>query len=126
MESHGGTNVMVHRKGATRAREGEPGIIPGSQGTASYLVRGKGNPLSYQSCSHGAGRQMGRKDAERRLDLAEEQRKLDAAGVLHAVRGKGDLDEAPGAYKPIEQVMAAQTDLVDIVVKLRPLAVVKG
>jgi len=126
MESHGGKNVMVHRKGATRAREGELGIIPGSQGTASYIVRGKGNPLSYQSCSHGAGRQMGRKDAERRLDLAEEQRKLDEAGVLHAVRGKGDLDEAPGAYKPIEQVMAAQTDLVDIVVKLRPLAVVKG
>jgi tRNA-splicing ligase RtcB len=126
LEHHSGKNVMVHRKGATRAREGELGIIPGSQGTRSYIVRGKGNPLSYMSCSHGAGRAMGRKDAERRLDLADEQRKLDEAGVLHAVRGKGDLDEAPGAYKDISVVMAAQTDLVDVVTELRPLAVVKG
>ena len=126
MEHHNGRDVMVHRKGATRARDGERGIIPGSQGTHSYRVAGKGNLLSWQSCSHGAGRRMGRKQAERTLDLADEQRKLDEAGVLHAVRGKGDLDEAPGAYKSIEEVMANQTDLVDIVTALRPLAVLKG
>ena len=126
LEHHGGRNVVVHRKGATRARLGEQGIIPGSQGTHSYIVDGLGNPLSMLSCSHGAGRRMGRKDAERRLDLADEQRKLDEAGIVHAVRGVHDLDEAPGAYKDIDAVMAAQADLVSVTVTLRPLAVVKG
>lgn len=125
-ERHGGRSVLVHRKGAIRASAGEFGIIPGSQGTRSYLVRGLGNPLSYESCSHGAGRRMGRKQAQRELDLAAEQARLDAAGVLHAVRGKGDLDEAPGAYKDIDEVMANQTDLVEVMTTLRPLAVVKG
>lgn len=126
MEHHRGKNVLVHRKGATRARAGELGIIPGSQGSKSFIVKGKGNPLSFESCSHGAGRKMGRKEAERSLDLATEQQKLDDLGVVHSVRTKGDLDEAPGAYKDVDVVMANQTDLVDIVTVLRPLAVVKG
>lgn len=124
MENHFGKNVMVHRKGATSAREGEIGIIPGSQGTASFIVKGKGNPLSFLSCSHGAGRRMGRKQATRELNLEDEVAKLD--GILHSVRGIKDLDEASGAYKDIDVVMAEQADLVDITVKLLPLAVIKG
>lgn len=126
MEHHFGRNVLIHRKGATAARLGQVGIIPGSQGTVSYLVKGLGHPDSYESCSHGAGRRMGRKQAERTLDLADEQRKMDEQGILHALRGKGGLDEAPGAYKDIEDVMAQQRDLVGIEVVLKPLAVVKG
>ncbi len=82
LETHYNGNVMVHRKGATRAQEGELGIIPGSQGTPSYLVRGKGNRESFTSCSHGAGRKMGRKQAQRQLDLAFEQKKLDDQGII--------------------------------------------
>ncbi len=126
LETHDPGPVMVHRKGATRAFSGEPGPIPGSQGTASYIVRGRGNPASYCSCSHGAGRRLGRKQAVRSLDLRREQRRLEKLGVLHAIRHKKDLDEAPGAYKDIETVMALQKDLVEILVKLRPLAVIKG
>jgi len=126
MESHFGKNVLVHRKGATRARQGEYGIIPGSQGSKSFIVIGKGNPESFSSCSHGAGRVLGRKQAQRVLDLEEQQRILDDFGVLHELRGKGGLDEAPGAYKDITKVMANQTDLVDIEISLKPLAVVKG
>jgi len=126
MENHFGQNVLVHRKGATRARAGEVGIIPGSQGTKSYIVRGKGNRESFESCSHGAGRKMGRKQAQRELSLDDERAALDAKGILHSVRHKDDLDEAPGAYKPIEVVMANQADLVDILVELSPLAVLKG
>ena len=126
LENHFGRNVMVHRKGATRARQGERGIIPGSQGSESFIVQGKGNPESFSSCSHGAGRQLGRKQAQRELDLAVQQQILDEMGVLHELRGKKGLDEAPDAYKDINQVMANQTDLVDILVRLRPLAVVKG
>jgi tRNA-splicing ligase RtcB len=126
MEHHFGRDVMVHRKGATRARLGEYGIIPGSQGSRSFIVRGKGNPDSFCSCSHGAGRILGRKQAQRTLDLGEEQRRLDQLGVLHGLRGRHDLDEAAGAYKNIETVMANQKDLVDIEVALTPLAVVKG
>jgi tRNA-splicing ligase RtcB len=126
MEHHFGKDVMVHRKGATRARSGEYGIIPGSQGSRSFIVKGKGNPDSFSSCSHGAGRVLGRKQAQRTLDLAREQKQLDALGVLHELRGKRNLDEAPGAYKDIETVMESQQDLVDIEVALTPLAVVKG
>ncbi len=121
-----GKNVIVHRKGATSARDGEMGIIPGSQGTASYIVRGKGNPESFMSCSHGAGRKMGRKAAIRTLDLEAEKKILDDKGILHAIRGKQDLEEAAGAYKDIDVVMEEQQDLVDIVVRLEPLAVIKG
>jgi len=126
MENHFGENVMVHRKGATSAKKGEIGIIPGSQGTKSYIVEGKGEKESFESCSHGAGRKMGRRQAERTLSLEDETRKLDEMGVLHAIRGKKDLDEAPGAYKDIDTVMENQKDLVEIKVELTPLAVIKG
>jgi tRNA-splicing ligase RtcB len=125
-EHHGTQDVLVHRKGATRVRQDELGLIPGSQGTASYIVRGLGNPESFHSCSHGAGRRLGRKQAVRELDLDKEKGRLDSLGVIHAIRTKDDLEEAPGAYKDIDQVMACQTDLVEIVVKMRPLAVIKG
>ncbi len=126
IEHHFGRDVVVHRKGATRAYADQPGIIPGSQGTASYIVRGKGNPESFMSCSHGAGRKIGRKEAQRTLDIKKEKKLLDKLGIIHSVRNKKDLDEAPGAYKDITTVMENQKDLVDIVVKLKPLAVVKG
>lgn len=126
MENHFGQDVMVHRKGATLAEEGTIGIIPGSQGSHSYIVKGKGNKESFNSCSHGAGRKMGRKEAERTLNLTNEIEDLDRRGILHAIRGIKDLDEAPGAYKDITTVMENQKDLVDIVVELTPLAVIKG
>jgi tRNA-splicing ligase RtcB len=126
LEEHFGKNVYVHRKGATSAQRGEEGIIPGSQGAPSYIVRGLGNPDSFCSCSHGAGRRLGRKQAQRSLDLKKERRALERQGILHAIRGKRDLDEAPGAYKDIDRVIAAQQDLVEVKVRLRPLAVVKG
>jgi tRNA-splicing ligase RtcB (3'-phosphate/5'-hydroxy nucleic acid ligase) len=125
-EEHYNSRVIVHRKGATQAQPGQTGIIPGCQGSASYIVNGKGNPESFNSCSHGAGRKMGRKQAMRELNLAEEKKRLDNLGVLHALRSKRDLDEASGAYKDIEKVMQNQQDLIDIKVKLIPLAVVKG
>jgi len=126
MENHFGKNVMIHRKGATSARLGEVGIIPGSQGTSSYIVEGLGNKESFESCSHGAGRQMGRKAAQKNLNLETEQKLLNEMGIIHSVRTVNDLDEAPGAYKDIDTVMESQKDLVKIVTKLRPLAVVKG
>lgn len=126
MEHHFGTNVMVHRKGATKAQDGQLGIIPGSQGSASYIVKGLGNRESFASCSHGAGRRMGRKQAQRELDFDAEKKRLDDLGVIHAIRNKKDLDEAAGAYKDIATVMVNQADLVQIEVELRPLAVIKG
>lgn len=125
-EEHFGCKVFVHRKGATRARKGETGIIPGSQGNKSYIVKGKGNPDSFMSCSHGAGRKMGRNEARRKLDLQEERKKLESRGILHALRTPADLDEAAGAYKDIDVVMAQQADLIDIAVELQPLGVIKG
>lgn len=126
IENHFGQNLWVHRKGATSARKGELGIIPGSQGTASYIVKGLGNKESFQSCSHGAGRKMSRTRAQKDLDLEEEQRKLEDKGVIHAIRNKKDLDEASGAYKDIDIVMEEQKDLVEIVEKLEPIGVIKG
>lgn len=125
-ENHGGENVWVHRKGATLASEATIGIIPGSQGTSSYIVKGKGNPESYNSCSHGAGRLLSRSKARGLLDLKEETQILDLKGVLHSIRGVSNLDEAPGAYKNIDLVMEEQEDLVEIVTKLEPLAVLKA
>lgn len=125
-ENHFGKDVIVHRKGATSARKEEVGIIPGSQGTKSYIVEGLGNPQSFHSCSHGAGRKMGRKQAQRELDLQEEINRLDKKGILHTIRRHKDLDEAAGAYKDIHEVMENQKDLVKILVELEPLAVVKG
>ena len=125
-EEHFGEKVVIHRKGATSAKAGETGIIPGSQGTKSYIVEGLGNPESFMSCSHGAGRVMSRSAAIRNLDLEEEKRKLDEQGIIHSIRGKSDLEEAASAYKDISQVMAFQSDLVKIKVELSPLAVIKG
>ena len=133
-EEHFGEMLCVHRKGATSAKPDEIGIIPGSMGTASYIVRGLGNPESFMSCSHGAGRRMSRAAASKNLTVAE----CDAAmqGIVcdrwHPVTryGKGkdvlDLSEAPQAYKDIEDVIASERDLVEVQVRLTPLAVVKG
>ncbi len=126
LENHHGRNVYVHRKGATLARKNTIGIIPGSQGTCSYIVKGKGNETSMCSCSHGAGRKMSRNQARKVLDLAEEQRLLDEKGILHSIEKIEDLDEAASAYKDIDVVMQEQADLVDILVRLQPIAVVKG
>jgi tRNA-splicing ligase RtcB len=128
-ETHYGRTLVVHRKGATRAAKGCDGIIPGSMGTSSYIVRGLGNPDSFLSSSHGAGRVMGRNDANRRLTY--EQVRLAMKGIVfdtwpRGKKGKIDLSEAPQAYKDIDAVMEAQKDLVETVVKLRPLGVVKG
>jgi len=125
-EEHFGKKVIVHRKGATSAKAGETGIIPGSQGTKSYIVEGLGNSESFTSCSHGAGRVMSRAAAIKNLDLEAEKSKLEALGILHSIRGKSDLEEAASAYKDISQVMEFQSDLVKIKVELSPLAVIKG
>jgi len=125
-EKHFDIKVIIHRKGATSAKEGEIGIIPGSQGTKSYIVEGLGNPESFMSCSHGAGRVMSRAAAIKNLNLNDEIRKLDELGIIHSIRGKSDLEEAATAYKDISQVMAFQSDLVKIKVELSPLAVIKG
>jgi len=126
LENHYGKNVMVHRKGATSAMLEQMGIIPGSQGTSSFIVTGKGNPESFNSCSHGAGRRMGRNQARRELNFDDEVAKLDEQGIIHSIRHEKDLDEASGAYKDITQVMMDQIDLVDIKVELKPLAVIKA
>ena len=126
MENHFGENVMVHRKGATLATEDTIGIIPGSQGSKSYIVQGLGNPESFKSCSHGAGRKMSRTKAKENLNLADEIKKMNDKGIVHGIRNKNDLDEAAGAYKDISVVMNNQSDLVKILVELEPLGVIKG
>lgn len=126
LEHHFGRDVWVHRKGATLAREGTVGIIPGSQGTCSYIVEGLGNEASLCSCSHGAGRRMSRKAATNNLDIEAEIKKLDDLGIVHAIRNQKDLEEAPSAYKDIDVVMEEQKDLVKILVKLSPMGVIKG
>ena len=123
-EHHFGKDVLVHRKGAVRARAGEKGIIPGSMGTNSYITEGLGNEDSFMSSSHGAGRRMGRNEAVKTLNLADEQNKM--AGIVHGLRTAKDLDESPGAYKDIDVVMENQADLVKILVTLKPLASIKG
>jgi tRNA-splicing ligase RtcB len=122
-EEHFGDEVIVHRKGATRARAGEVGIIPGSMGTSSYIVKGKGNAESYSSCSHGAGRAMGRKAAFRALSTDEFARAIEGTFSTPA---QGYLDEAPMAYKDIDHVMAQQTELVEIVHTLKPVITLKS
>src|SRR5262249_6997979 len=104
-ESHYGQNVLVTRKGAVRAREGDLGIIPGSMGARSYIVRGKGNPESFHSCSHGAGRAMSRKEAKRRFTLEDHARMTEG---VECRKDADVIDETPAAYEPIEAVMAAQ------------------
>lgn len=122
-EHHYGEDVWVTRKGAVRAAQGDWGIIPGSMGVGSYIVRGKGNPESFNSCSHGAGRTMSRSAAKRHISL--EQHARDTAHV-ECRKDEGILDESPAAYKPLDAVMKAQADLVEIMHKLRPLVCVKG
>jgi len=126
LETHFGKKVMIHRKGATLASKETIGIIPGNQGSKSYIVRGKGNKESFESCSHGAGRIMGRKEAVKNLDLEKEIKKLRDFGVMHSIRSKADLEEAPGAYKNIDVVMENQKDLVYVLVELTPIAIIKG
>lgn len=126
VEEHYNRKVWVHRKGATLARENTTGIIPGSQGTSSYIVQGLGNESSLQSCSHGAGRCMSRSRAMKDLDLAHEQEILNSQGIVHRMNEQALLDEAPSAYKNIDEVMESQKDLVKILVKLTPLGVVKA
>ena len=125
-ENHYGQNVIVHRKGATLAREGMVGIIPGSQGTASYIVEGLDNAASFNSCSHGAGRVLSRTAAIASLDLQAEVAQLESKGIVHAIRSHDDMQEATGAYKDIEEVIANQTDLIKVKTKLLPIAVIKG
>lgn len=122
-ENHFGRNLWVTRKGAIRAREGDLGIIPGSMGQRSYIVRGKGNPQSYCSCSHGAGRVMSRAKAKRMFNLD------DLAAQTEGVECRKDadvLDEIPGAYKNLDVVMGNQTDLVEVVHTLKAIMCVKG
>ena len=126
IEHHFGKDVIVHRKGATLDREGVIGIIPGSQGTASYIVEGLGNPDSFCSCSHGAGRVLSRKAAIKTLDMDAEVRNLEAKGIIHAIRCQDDMQEASGAYKDIDTVIANESDLVKVKTKLLPIAVIKG
>jgi tRNA-splicing ligase RtcB len=123
MENHFGKNVWVTRKGAVRAREKDYGIIPGSMGAKSFIVKGRGNPHSLDSCSHGAGRLMSRTEARKRFTLEDHDR--DTA-LVECRKDAGVLDETPKAYKDIEKVMASQTDLVDIVATLRQIVCVKG
>jgi tRNA-splicing ligase RtcB len=122
-ESHFGENIMVTRKGAVRARTGDMGIIPGSMGARTYIVRGLGNPDSFHTCSHGAGRAMGRREAVRQFTLADH---VKAAEGVECLKDASVLDETPGAYKDIEAVMAAQTDLVEPVHRLKQFVCVKG
>jgi tRNA-splicing ligase RtcB (3'-phosphate/5'-hydroxy nucleic acid ligase) len=122
-ETHFGEKLFVTRKGAISAREGELGIIPGSMGVKSYIVRGKGNPESLCSCSHGAGRRMSRSEAKRRFnrrDLEEQTQGVECR------KDGGVIDEIPGAYKDIDEVMANQSDLVDVVHTLKQIVCVKG
>jgi len=123
IESHFGQQLYITRKGAIRAGEGELGIIPGSMGAKSFIVKGKGNPNAFCSCSHGAGRQMSRTAAKKRFnknDLA-----LQTSGV-ECRKDKGVVDEIPGAYKDIDKVMENQSDLVDVVHTLKQVVCVKG
>jgi tRNA-splicing ligase RtcB len=122
-ERHFGRDVLVTRKGAVSAREGELGIIPGSMGARSYIVRGKGNPESFNSCSHGAGRVMSRTEAKRRFTVLDAQ---EATAGVECRKDEGVIDEIPMAYKDIEAVMRAQSELVEVVHTLKQVVCVKG
>lgn len=122
-EVHYGEMVLVTRKGAIRAGEGELGIIPGSMGTGSFIVRGLGNPEAFQSAPHGAGRAMSRSEAKRRFSTEELCQQTTG---IECRKDAGVLDEIPGAYKPIEEVIAKSSDLVEVVARLRQIMCVKG
>ncbi len=122
-ENHFGANVWLTRKGAVKARKGDLGIIPGSMGAKSFIVRGKGNPDSFNSCSHGAGRKMSRTEAKRRFTVEDHEK---ATKGVECRKDAEVIDETPMAYKDIDAVMAAQSDLVEIVHTLRQVVCVKG
>ena len=122
-EEHGGESLYITRKGAISAREGELGIIPGSMGARSYIVRGRGNPDSYCSCSHGAGRRLSRTQARNRYTEADVQEQTQG---VECRKDGGVIDEIPAAYKDIEQVMSAQSDLVEVVHTLKQVLCIKG
>ncbi len=122
-ERHYGKTVFVTRTGAVRARRGDFGIIPGSMGARSYIVAGKGNPESFSSCSHGAGRVMSRREARRRFSVADH---VAATARVECRKDAAVLDETPAAYKPIDRVMHAQRDLVEVLHELRQLICIKG
>ena len=122
-ENHFGANVWVTRKGAVRAREGDFGIIPGSMGTGSYIVRGKGNKDSFCSCSHGAGRAMSRGEAKRKITIEDH---VKATEGIECRKDAGVIDESPAAYKDVAAVIAAQEDLIEVVHRLRQVVNVKG
>lgn len=122
-EHHYGADIFVTRKGAVSAREGQLGIIPGSMGARSFIVRGKGNPESFNSCSHGAGRMMSRTEAKRRFTVEDHIR---ATEGVECRKDAEVIDETPAAYTPIDAVMEAQKDLVDIVHTLKQVVCVKG
>lgn len=122
-ENHYGANVYVTRKGAIRAREGELGIIPGSMGAKSFIVRGKGNEESFNSCSHGAGRKMGRKEAERQFTIEDIEKQTEG---IECRKDSGVIDEIPAAYKSIDEVMENQSDLIEVVHTLKQVINVKG
>ncbi len=122
-EHHYGKDVLVTRKGAVRAQAGDLGIIPGSMGTRSYIVRGKGNPESFNSCSHGAGRAMSRTEAKKRFTLADHAA---ATAGIECRKDEDVIDETPAAYKDIDAVMEAQKDLVEVVHTLKQVVCVKG
>jgi tRNA-splicing ligase RtcB (3'-phosphate/5'-hydroxy nucleic acid ligase) len=127
MEHHYGKNVLVHRKGATRAREGEIALIPGAMGSYSYVVRGKGNPESFCSSSHGAGRRYSRTSAMHTFSCEEVMADLNKQGVVLGKHNKNNVaEESRFAYKDIDQVMANQADLVEPVKRLKTIGVVKG
>lgn len=122
-ERHYGAEVFVTRKGAVRAGAGELGIIPGSMGARSYIVRGLGNPESFESCSHGAGRLMSRNEAKRRFTTTDHEK---ATAGIECRKDQDVIDETPAAYKPIDEVLRAQADLVEVVHTLRQVVCVKG
>ncbi|HVK51422.1 MAG TPA: RtcB family protein [Pseudoxanthomonas sp.] len=122
-EDHHGESLLVTRKGAVSARAGELGIIPGSMGTRSYIVRGKGNADSFHSCSHGAGRVMSRTAARQQITLSQHR---EATAHVECRKDSGVIDESPAAYKSIDAVMAAQSDLVEVVHTLRQVLCIKG
>jgi tRNA-splicing ligase RtcB (3'-phosphate/5'-hydroxy nucleic acid ligase) len=122
-EQHFGQDVYVTRKGAVSAKKGELGIIPGSMGAKSFIVRGKGNPESFQSCSHGAGRTMSRTKAKKIFTVADH---VQATQGVECRKDANVIDEIPMAYKDIDAVMAAQTDLVEVIYTLKQVLCVKG
>jgi tRNA-splicing ligase RtcB len=122
-EHHFGREVLVTRKGALSARQGELGIIPGSMGAKSFIVRGLGNPEAFNSCSHGAGRIMSRTQAKRSFTVEDQVR---ATAHVECRKDKAVIDEIPMAYKDIDAVMQAQSDLVEVVHTLRQVVCVKG